>query len=313
MTDFVSFLRKLPGKMLKKSNVGSNSPLVVKRARVLNAKSSFHVKEAYKALRTNIVFSLPQSKAKRIIVTSALAGEGKSTNCLNIAISFAQTGAKVLLIDCDLRRPNVANLLNLPSTPGLSNILANLSTIDEAIIHSVHSNLDVIPSGDMPPNPSELLGSVAMQDTLDKLSDVYEYIFLDSTPINIVTDAAVMTKMIDGVVVVVRQGRTDKETVAEAIKKLEIVDAKIIGFVLNGRLSDIKNNQYHRSSYYRYGKDSSYYRSGYYGSYGGNGYYKTPPSSSKKTGSDKYSDSTTYSRSNNYYSSSKRSGGKKKK
>ncbi len=313
MTGFVSFVRKLLGKIIKKTNVGNNSPLVVKRARVLNAKSSFHVKEAYKALRTNIVFSLPQSKAKRIVVTSALAGEGKSTNCLNTAISFAQTGAKVLLIDCDLRRPNVANLLNLPSTPGLSNILANLSTIDEAIIHSVHSNLDVIPSGDMPPNPSELLGSVAMQDTLDKLSDIYEYIFLDSTPINIVTDAAVMTKMIDGVVIVVRQGRTDKETVAEAIRKLEIVGAKIIGFILNGRLFDVKNNHYSKSTYYRYGEDETVYRSGYYGSYGGNGYYKTPPSSAKKTDSNKHSESKTYSRPNNYYSSSKHSSGKKKK
>ena len=174
MANIVSGLRKISSKFLKRSAVNTSSPLVVKRAKVLNDKSSFHVKEAYKALRTNVVFTIPHDGAKKIIVTSALAGEGKSTNCLNLAISFAQTGAKVLIIDCDLRKPNIANLLNIPSTPGLSNSLANLSTIDSTIVHSDYANLDVIPSGDMPPNPAELLGSAAMKDILDKLSEIYE-------------------------------------------------------------------------------------------------------------------------------------------
>ena len=294
MSDFISYIRRIPIKLLKKNTISGSSPIAIKRARVLNEKSSFHVKEAYKALRTNIVFSLPHNKAKKVLVTSALAGEGKSTNCLNIAISFAQTGAKVLLIDCDLRKPNVANLLNIPSSPGLSNILANLNTVESTIIHSDHSNLDVIPSGDMPPNPSELLGSAVMKDTLEKLSETYEYIFLDSTPINIVTDAAVMTKMIDGVVFVVRQGRTDKDTVAEAIKKLEIVDAKILGFVLNGRLTDNKTTyKYSKKGYYRYGsKKAPYYKSKYYGtsysnSYSSGGYYKQSQPTSKTAGSKK--------------------------
>jgi len=192
MANIISSIRKISSKMTKKPYMGTNSPLIVKRAKVLNEKSSFHVKEAYKALRTNIVFSIPHDGAKKIIVTSALAGEGKSTNCLNLAISFAQTGAKVLIIDCDLRKPNVANLLNIAPTPGLSNVLANLNTVDSVIVHSDYANLDVIPSGDMPPNPAELLGSATMRDTLDKLSDLYEYIFLDTSPVNIVTDAAVI-------------------------------------------------------------------------------------------------------------------------
>lgn len=270
MSNLISDIRKFSTKFIGKPG-SSGSPLVVKRAKVLNEKSSFHVKEAYKALRTNIVFAVPREGAKRIIVTSALAGEGKSTNCLNLAISFAQTGAKVLLVDCDLRKPNIANLMNISSTPGLSNVLANLNTVDSVIVHSDYANLDVIPSGDMPPNPAELLGSAAMKDTLDKLSEIYEYIFLDTSPINIVTDAAVMSKMTDGVLVVVRQGRTDKETVAEAIKKLSFVEANIIGFVLNGRLTDIKMGyRYGKHGYYRYGKKMKYYRSGYYGSYGSN-------------------------------------------
>ena len=277
MANFISGLRKFSSKFTKKGNLGSGSPLVVKRAKVLNEKSSFHVKEAYKALRTNVVFTIPREGAKRIIVTSALAGEGKSTNCLNLAISFAQTGAKVLIIDCDLRKPNIANLLNISSTPGLSNVLANLNTVDSVIVHSDYANLDVIPSGDMPPNPAELLGSSNMSDTLDKLSEIYEYIFLDTSPINIVTDAAVMSSMVDGILLVVRQGRTDKESVAEAVKKLSFVDANVIGFVLNGRLSDIKvGYRYGRHGYYRYGKKMKYYRSGYgnygYGGYGYGGY-----------------------------------------
>ena len=273
MANIVSNLRKISSKLVKGSAVNTSSPLIVKRAKVLNDKSSFHVKEAYKALRTNVVFTIPHDGAKKIIVTSALAGEGKSTNCLNLAISFAQTGAKVLIMDCDLRKPNVANLLNISSSPGLSNVLANLNTIDSTIVHSDYANLDVIPSGDMPPNPAELLGSAAMKDVLDKLSEMYEYIFLDTSPINIVTDAAVMSKMVDGILLVVRQGRTDKESVAEALKKLSFVEANVLGFVLNGRLSDIKMGyRYGKQGYYRYGKKQKYYRSGYYGGYGYGGY-----------------------------------------
>lgn len=282
MADFISTIRKIPGRFARKKYSTVGSPLIVKRAKVLNDKSPFHVKEAYKAIRTNVVFSIPHEGSKKIIVTSALAGEGKSTNCLNLAISFSQTGAKVLLIDCDLRKPNVANLMNIASSPGLSNVLANLNTIDSVIVHTEHSNLDVIPSGDLPPNPAELLGSTAMEDALEKLSEIYEYIFLDTSPINIVTDAAAMSKMVDGILLVVRQGRTDKETVAEAVKKLSFVDANILGFILNGRLTDVKSSyRYGKRGYYRYGKSPKYYGGGYYGGYGygsihsgyGNNYY----------------------------------------
>ena len=273
MANFISNMRKIPSKLIKKGAAGAGSPMIVKRARILNDKSSFHVKEAYKALRTNIVFAIPHDGCKKIIVTSANAGEGKSTNCLNLAISFAQTGAKVLLVDCDLRKPNVANLLNIASAPGLSNVLANLNTADSVIVHSDYPNLDVIPSGDMPPNPAELLGSNAMQETLDRLSEIYDYIFLDSSPINLVTDAAVLSKMAHGIVLVVRQGRTDKESVADAIKKLSFVGANIIGFILNGRLTDVKMGQRYGKGYYRSGKGRYYGNRSYYGyGYGGRGY-----------------------------------------
>ena len=274
MAGIISALRKVSGKIAGRVSPSANTPLIVKRAKVLNDKSPFHVKEAYKALRTNVVFSVTHDGAKKIIVTSALAGEGKSTNCLNLAISFAQTGAKVVLVDCDLRKPNIANLLNINQSPGLSNVLANLNNVDSVIKHTEYPNLDIIPSGDIPPNPAELLGSAAMENVLDKLSEMYEYIFLDTSPINIVTDAAVMSRMTDGVLIVVRQGRTDKDTVSEAINKLTFVDANIIGFILNGRLTDVKGSyKYGQRRYFRYGRRAKYYRRGYYGNYGGYGSY----------------------------------------
>ena len=284
MPDLISSIRKASGRVLRKGTNSRDTTVIAKRSRILNDRSSFHVKEAYKALRTNIVFAIPHDSSKKIILTSSLASEGKSTNCLNIAISFAQTGAKVVLIDCDLRKPNVANLLNIKSSPGLSNVLANLNTIDSVIVHTEYSNLDVVPSGDLPPNPSELLGSRAMKDNLDKLSEIYDYIFMDSPPVNIVTDTAVMCEMVDGVLFVVRQGQTDKESVSDAIKKLRFVNANMLGFVLNGRLTDSKagyGNGVRR--YYRYGKKRKYYSPEYfnymgryanYGDYSDYGYGK---------------------------------------
>ena len=205
MSKLLSTMRKIPRTFSKKNRSG-NVPLVVKRAKILNEKSPFHVKEAYKALRTNVVFAIPRKGCKKIIVTSSLASEGKSTNCLNLAISFAEIDAKVLLIDCDLRKPNIARLLDISPTPGLSNVLANLASVESTIVHTKYPNLDVIPSGNMPPNPTELLGSPNMKEVLDKLSESYDYIFLDTTPINIVIDAAVMSKLVDGILLIVRQG-----------------------------------------------------------------------------------------------------------
>ena len=242
--------------------------------KLLSDAAPFAVSEAFKMLRTNLFYTAKGEKCPVYGITSTFASSGKSLLISNLAVSFSQLEKRVLLIDCDLRKPNTANLLNISSTPGLSNVLANLNTIDSVIVHSDYSNLDVIPSGDIPPNPSELLGSNAMEDTLGKLSEIYDYIFLDTSPINIVTDAAVMSSMVDGVLVVVRQGRTDKESVSEAVKKLKFVNANVLGFILNGRLTDIKMGyRYGKRGYYRYGKRAKYYSRGYYGGYGSYGAY----------------------------------------
>ena len=141
------------------------------REKILNSKSSFHVREAYKTLRTNLIFSLPSDACKKLVVTSALASEGKSTNCLNLAITFAEMDAKVLIVDCDLRRPNLARLLDVQNAPGLSNYLVGLNSLDEVVHQSTYNNLSYITAGNIPPNPVELLGSGNMEKLVEKLEE----------------------------------------------------------------------------------------------------------------------------------------------
>lgn len=221
------------------------------RRQILNKNSGFSVQEAYKSLRTNVRFFLRGNGCKRISITSASAGEGKSITLLNLAISMAEDGQKVLLIDADMRRPAMARLLVEKTTPGLSNVLAGLDSIDDAIRKDIYTNLDVLFSGDVPPNPSELLGSERMQDLIEQMSKRYDYILVDTPPINLVSDASIVTNLLDGVLLLVRQGRTRKESVRRAVANLELTGIKPLGYVLNG--VDMSN-----------GKGYGYYGYGYY-------------------------------------------------
>lgn len=240
--------------------------------KILTAESPFHIREAYKALRTNVLFSLPEQKCKKIIITSSYAGEGKSVNCLNLAISFGENGAKVLLIDCDLRRPNIARLLGKRPNTGLSNVLIGLNTDEEAITHSEYTNLDVIFSGDIPPNPSELLGSDKFTDLIEKLEKEYDYIFLDSPPVTVVSDAVVLSRCTTGVILIVRSRRTDKDAVSNTISQLEFAGAKIIGTVLNDTTPQGMSYKYNKSRYsHGYGRYYKRYYGRYYDRYYGSG------------------------------------------
>lgn len=238
----------------KKTEQDPNQGFRAKRRAILGENSDFSVKEAYKTLRTNIRFSLPEGGCKKLCVTSGLPGEGKSITTLNIAISFAEAGQRVLLIDADLRRPTMARLLMEGGDPGLSNILAGMCTEEEAIHKDRYPNLDVIFSGVIPPNPSELLSSPRMEKLLQSLSARYDYIFIDTPPVNVVTDACVLSALLDGVLFVVRQGQSERDTVSKGVNQLNIAGAKILGFVLNG--SSLKSgggyNKYDRYGYYRY-------------------------------------------------------------
>ena len=169
-------------KLKKNQKTDPSKSYVNQRRHILGKNSNFYVQEAYKTLRTNVRFYLSGEGCKKFAITSGLAGEGKSITILNLAISFAQTGAKVLLIDGDLRRPTMARLLIEKASPGLSNVLAGLAKVDDAIRKNVYPNMDVLFSGEIPPNPSELLGSQRMQDTLDQLSRRYDYILIHKNP-----------------------------------------------------------------------------------------------------------------------------------
>ncbi len=222
--------------------------LAEKRAKVEGAKNNFAVREAYNALRTNVMFSIPKKKCRRIVITSADMGDGKSTNSVNLAMNIAESGTKVLLVDCDLRRPNVAALLGIENKKGLSNILTGYCSFENAV-KAVAPNLDVVASGEIPPNPTELLGSGAFAELLDSVSEKYEYIILDSSPVNVVTDTALISELVDGVIIVVRSNRTEKDSVAQAVSSLKLVNAKILGFIFNAAETEGKSG-YKYGGYY---------------------------------------------------------------
>lgn len=201
---------------------------------IIDDKTPFAICEAYKTARTNIMFALAgDNKGKKIIFTSAEPGEGKSTTVLNIGITFAQMQGKVLIIDGDLRKPRLHRYLGLEKNGGLSDVLAGMIDIDDAIKKSEELNIDCITAGQIPPNPVELLSSAAMGELLEKLSERYEYIFIDTPPVTVVTDAASMAKYVDGYIVVVRHTYTIHELLDKTRQALEFAEAKILGYMLN--------------------------------------------------------------------------------
>ena len=249
-------LRKIPSNIARRRR---NKAILMSgrnnKDAILSGNSSFGVIEAYKALRTNLLFSLPSDGCKKIAITSSHASEGKSTTCLNLAISFAEMNSKVLVIDCDLRRGGVSKLLEEKKTPGLSNYLAGMSSLDEILVKSKYENLSYISSGKVPPNPIELLSLDRMEEMVKKLEEDYDYIFFDTAPINLVSDPMVVSKYVDGFVLIVLQGSTDKDSISSMLEKISFAGAKVLGFVLNGAVS--KNNSKNGKNEYEYGPQNS--------------------------------------------------------
>ncbi len=235
---------------MKKNKIKTKAPeqngFMAQRRQILNKISAFSAQEAYKSLRTNVRFALRGNGCKRICITSGAAGEGKSITFLNFAISVGESGQKVLLIDADMRRPALARLLVEKATPGLSNVLAGLVTPEEAIRKEVYQNLDIIFSGDVPPNPSELLGGDRLQEMIEKLSSEYDYILVDTPPVNVVSDACLVANVLDGVLLLVRQDSSRKDEVKRAVTRLQLTGAKLLGFILNDATIDNRKNH----SYY---------------------------------------------------------------
>ncbi|WP_394883586.1 CpsD/CapB family tyrosine-protein kinase [Clostridium baratii] len=203
--------------------------------------------ESYRILRTNIMYSSFDKKIKRILVTSSEPGEGKSTTSGNLALAFAQDEKKVILIDCDLRKPSLHKKFRISNNRGLSDVIIDRDKLNKCIQKRTEY-LDILTAGKIPPNPSEMLGSHAMSSLLDELSNVYDVIILDSPPVLAVTDAQILSTKSDGVVLVVRAEKTKKDTVLAAKGVLDKVNANILGTVLNG--GDKNKDNY----YYYYGQ-----------------------------------------------------------
>ncbi len=226
-------------------------------------RKPFAVVEAYNTIRTNIIFLLSQHKDKIVCISSPEEGEGKSTTVVNTAIAFSQLGKKTLIIDADLRKPTIHKKLKVDNAKGFSNILVGFCNFDEAV-KEINPMLDVLTSGPTPPNPSELLGSVQADTLLAELSKKYDYIFIDTPPINIVSDILVMAPKTDGIILVIKDYETTHDEFKHALASTEFASIKLLGVVLN-RVNPQNNDKkykykykYHRYSYY-----SQDYRSEY--------------------------------------------------
>ena len=206
------------------------------------------ISEQYRAIRTNIEYSNVDQNTKTILVTSSDKNEGKTTTVSNLAVSFANLNKKVLLIDCDLRNASIHKMFKINNIYGLTDILAKDRAVDKCIQETELENLYVLTAGAIPPNPAEILSSEKMKNLIEDLKNIYDYIFIDTPPIGLVTDAGVLSSFIDGVVLVVKSESVEKKYLEETKKKLDAVDARILGAILNAYKSEQKDYNYY--SYY---------------------------------------------------------------
>jgi len=209
--------------------------------------------EAYRAVRTSLLFSSPDNPPRTFLVTSSGPQEGKSTTAINLAITMALTGSRVLLVDADLRKPRLHKVFGGGNAFGLSNLIGGATEVGPALQATEVPTLMVMPSGPIPPNPSELLGSARMGKLLALLREKFDRVIIDTPPLIAVTDATVLAARADGVILVIKAGHTGRTIVRRGKKQLEDVQARIIGAVLNQ--VDVRKSAYYYSQYYAY----SYY------------------------------------------------------
>lgn len=233
----------------------------------LDPSMKFRIEESYKAIRANLIFSIIKQGCKKIVFTSSRPSEGKTSVTVNLAVSLASADYKVLLIDCDLRKPKIHQYFGLRVAPGLTNYLG--SVVDKAhqvqkdtVIKSTNEpNLFILPAGSCPPNPAELLASEPMSDLLALVEGEYDYILLDTPPINVVSDALPVIKMGDGVVCMIRANSSTYPEVDKMVQSLEFIHANVLGFVLTAKETDTKSKSYYDYGYYSYGPNKNKGRS----------------------------------------------------
>ena len=244
-------------------SVKKNKAASLKEFKILSRRTSFSVREAYSTVRTNLLFTEHSEKCGVFAVCGASENAGKSLTCINIAISFANIGKNVLIIDSDMRHPSINKALRIKKNTGLSDVLARL-TKDIPIISTEIKNLCILPAGSIPPNPAELLYSPRFEKVLEACSERFDYIFIDTPPLNLVSDAALLAEKVDGYIFVVRAGSDNKRGIGDAVETLTKVNGKIVGFILN----DVNEKTAGYKGYGNYGK----YGYGKYGKYGKYGY-----------------------------------------
>ncbi|QHE53741.1 CpsD/CapB family tyrosine-protein kinase [Pontibacillus sp. HMF3514] len=217
------------------------------RTLITNSNPKSPISEQYRTIRTNLQFASVDKELRTMLITSPGPSEGKSMTASNVATVFAQQGKKVLLIDADLRKPTVHYTFRADNTKGLSTYLVGRGGLSDSISESHIEHLDVMPSGPIPPNPAEILGSQAMNTLIREAQQHYDLVIFDTPPVLAVTDSQILANACDGVLLVVRSKQTENEAAEKAKELLEKAQAKLLGVVLNGK--DIKKSNY----YYYYG------------------------------------------------------------
>ena len=233
---------------------GLNSIHTTDSTKLLTVSSTFAVKEAYNSIRTNLLFTQQGEKCPIFVVTSPTANNGKTINSANLAINFAQMGKKTLVIDADMRNPSLHKLFSLSSRNGLSEILAGL-TDNITVTKTGIENLSILTSGKIPPNPTELLSSPRMDKLLDFVKEHYDCVFIDTPPINIVTDATVFAQKTTGYILIVKTDTTNVPELKTTVSTLQGINASILGFILNDANSEKKK---YYSYYRKYSRSYSY-------------------------------------------------------
>jgi len=216
---------------------------------IIGKDSSFAIIEAYKTIRTNLMFALPKHGCKKIILTSASPKEGKTCSAINLALTLALMNTRVLLIDCDLRRASIHRIMKLKGIPGLSEMLGGMEQLSDIIQSTMSPTLKVICAGTLPPNPAELLGSDEMGELLAELEPDYDYILMDTPPVNVVADALTLSKISDGVIMIARGGETTHKELSKALSSLKFADARLLGIIMN----DMENGGSFGYKRYHYG------------------------------------------------------------
>jgi capsular exopolysaccharide synthesis family protein len=232
---------KLPGMTTRRDRSGNDSLVTVTDFGSVGA-------EAYRTLRTNLIFSQAIQTLRTIVITSPSPKDGKTTTAANLAVTFAQQGMRVLIIDCDMRKARLHNMFGLPREPGFSQLLARQATVEQVVQQTSIENLSLISAGLLPANPSELLGSAIARTTIESLAAQYDIVILDTPPVHVAADSLILGSMANGVLLVLRAGYSEREAAQEALQRLLNVGAHVVGAVLND--PDHKVPEY--GSYYYY-------------------------------------------------------------